>query len=408
MSKQSEKLVRQAEYWGVSGSTHSLWEERLSRLAEAAKGHLAGLVFPDADSGALEMLVGHPPSWEAARAGVLKERSRAFIVDSVGRSPQAENPVVHEFEEEGQKLRFLGIIERAPGSIIQGIFVVMAEGPDSVGDSRGIEAEILRAWRDLECIRVGDETRNRDFFLGLVSHELKTPLTTISGVLQLQQRDFQGVRGGAERHGGEESEGESSFGLQDRRRHFNEVLLKQVSRLGELIDGLLDFSRIRLGRFEVALVNTDLPSVVQEAVMPRLSLAAAESLLQLNVKLPEKLSAFIDPIRIEEMVGNMGIQALRLSPEGGAVWIELKLEENASVWSLQVRDQGRSLEAEERDRLFRPFETAQKGGRLGGVGLGLYLARQIARLHGGDVYWKPLGGPLGNLLEARIPILGHA
>jgi len=246
--------------------------------------------------------------------------------------------------------------------------------------------------RELRLL-VGWKEKRRDLFLGLVSHELKTPLTAISGVFQLQLRDDEKLTA---------RPSELDLYL-ERRKHLNEVLMRQVSRLTELIDGLLNLSRIRLGKFSIDPVICDISRIFRSAVLPRLTLAATESLLVLKLEAPEDIQAEADPIRIEELFINLGMQAMRFSPEGGTV--SMKLEENRKegTWRLRVKDQGPTWPRSERERLFLPFETAQRGGRMGGAGLGLYLARQIAELHGGTVRWLEPSGKGGNQLEAEIP-----
>jgi signal transduction histidine kinase len=93
---------------------------------------------------------------------------------------------------------------------------------------------------------------------------------------------------------------------------------------------------------------------------------------------------------------------MRFSPEGGVVWITLKSADGYIV--LSVRDQGPSLPESDRGRIFQPFERAQRTSRIGGLGLGLYISRQIAQMHGGDVRLAESMPGKGNLFEARFPI----
>jgi signal transduction histidine kinase len=284
-------------------------------------------------------------------------------------------------------------LPRANGS---GISELRAFLPNTPTEEDQLRFEVFRLRIDLEMVKqvVKKNESRRDLFLGLVSHELKTPLTAISGVLQLQFRDDERIR----QH---PSEVESVL---ERRKHFTEVLLRQVTRLTELIDGLLDLSRIRLGKFTVEWVPCDITQVLKQAAMPRLTLAASESLLDLRLETPEHVQAVADPLRLEELFINLGMQAIRFSPEGATVSIRLSEHVEEGVWKVRVKDQGRPWPAEDRERLFEPYETAQHGGRMGGAGLGLFLARQIAELHGGQVVWLSPNGQWGNQLEVVIPL----
>jgi len=109
----------------------------------------------------------------------------------------------------------------------------------------------------------------------------------------------------------------------------------------------------------------------------------------------------VDPVRLEELITNLVMNAIRFSPEGGVVWITLRQEEGG--FRLTVRDQGPSVPEEDRDRIFQPFERAQRTSRLGGLGLGLFISRQIAQLHGGSVNLTESVPGKGNVFEAYFP-----
>lgn len=234
--------------------------------------------------------------------------------------------------------------------------------------------------------RLEDQIAVRDQFLSIASHELKTPLTSIYGLLQLQERLL-----------GKPQE-------LDRQKSFQKTMTRQIVRLNELIDGLLDVSRIQNGRFVVEAVDTDVAALLRETVEGRLAIRATEAEAKLQVDCSLNLHAWVDPIRFEEVVTNLVMNAIRFSPEGGVVWIKLK--DDGECLRLTVRDQGESLPEADRDRVFQPFERAKRSSRLGGLGLGLFISRQIARLHGGDVELLESEAGRGNLFEARFPLRG--
>jgi signal transduction histidine kinase len=221
----------------------------------------------------------------------------------------------------------------------------------------------------------------RSQFLSIASHELKTPLTSIYGILQLQER----LQKLAKKDG----------------KSYVKILIRQVQRLNELIDGLLDVSRIQNGRFMVEPSETDVAQILNETLTTRLNMIAQENGVTLNADIPERLVSMVDPIRMEEVISNLVMNAIRFSPEGGVVWIKLRDEGNA--FRLTVRDQGPSVPVEDRDRIFQPFERAQRTSRLGGLGLGLFISRQIAQLHGGNVSLIESVPGKGNVFEAYFP-----
>ena len=230
----------------------------------------------------------------------------------------------------------------------------------------------------------------RSQFLSIASHELKTPLTSIYGMLQLQERMLKLKKD------------EPIEIQQERQNSFLKIVIKQVQRLNELIDGLLDVSRIQNGRFMVEPSDTDVLGMVRELTSARLAIIAQEAGVRLQVDVPEHLVAWVDPVRMEEVVTNLIMNAIRFSPEGGVVWIRLR--EDGESFRLTVRDQGPHVPIEDRERIFQPFERAQRTGRLGGLGLGLFISRQIAQLHGGNVNLVESVPGKGNVFEATFPV----
>lgn len=226
-------------------------------------------------------------------------------------------------------------------------------------------------------------------FLSIASHELKTPLTSIYGILQLQARMLKASKDGSTPIG------------QDRYEHFLQMSIRQVERLNELIDGLLDVSRIQNGRFSVEPTETRVPHLLFDCLQSRLQIIGQEAGVTIQVDAPQELVAWVDPVRFEELVTNLVMNAIRFSPEGGVVWV--RLSEEPTGFRLTVRDQGPSVPQEDRERLFQPFERAQRTSRLGGLGLGLFISRQIAQLHGGNVSLIESVPGKGNVFEAYFP-----
>lgn len=240
----------------------------------------------------------------------------------------------------------------------------------------------------LKIARLERSIQIRGQFLSIASHELKTPLTSIYGILQLQDRMARLKR-------------ESPQEPQDQKRSYLKILLRQVERLNELIDGLLDVSRIQNGRFVVDPSDVDVAALLRDTVQSRLTVIAQEAGVKLQVEAPESMVVWVDPVRMEEVITNLVMNAIRFSPEGGVVWIRLR--EDGNSYRLTVRDQGPSVPLEDRERIFQPFERAQRTARLGGLGLGLYISRQIALLHGGNVSLIESVPGKGNVFEAYFP-----
>ena len=237
------------------------------------------------------------------------------------------------------------------------------------------------------------ERSQRNQFLSLATHELKTPLTAIYGMLQLRRRSLQAYP--------KDQENQKIFSLEDESQ-FYQTVIRQVERLKALIDDLLSVSRIEEGRLSIQPIQTHVSQLFQECVQSRLKILAQEASVSLKLDLDDGVWAEVDPMRVEEILTNLVMNAIRLSPEGGM--ISLALKQGESFFKVLVKDQGPTISSEDRERIFQPFESTQRTARFGGVGLGLYISRQLARLHGGDVTLKLSTVGQGNLFEAVLPL----
>jgi signal transduction histidine kinase len=206
----------------------------------------------------------------------------------------------------------------------------------------------------------------KDAFLAAASHELRTPLAAAKMQVQLAQRKF-----GAE--------------LSDGPRRALEGLDRQVDRMTKLVSDLLDVSRLLTGRLSLEVEEFDLVPLLR-TICERLQALSTEHRLRLET--PETLPMRGDPGRIEQVVTNLVSNAIRYSPQGGAV--ELRAWSDAGNVLLQVRDQGIGIPAEKLPVIFERFGQAH-GARYGGLGLGLTISQGIIEQHGGRIWAESLG-----------------
>jgi PAS domain S-box-containing protein len=209
----------------------------------------------------------------------------------------------------------------------------------------------------------------RDEFLSVAAHELKTPMTSLRGYAQLLAREF--------------DKGEVTN--PERARRAAATIQVQSDKLARLVSQLLDVSRIQSGRLAIERKPTDFSELVREVVQ-----AVRTQLKQhtLVARLPTELWMAIDPLRIEQVVTNLIDNAIKYSPEGGQIDVTLTLGEDDRNIELSVRDRGVGVPLEHRAHIFDRFYQAHAGGALtsmAGMGLGLYISRQITELHGGTI-----------------------
>ncbi|MFL5347759.1 MAG: ATP-binding protein [Hyalangium sp.] len=209
----------------------------------------------------------------------------------------------------------------------------------------------------------------RDEFLGIASHELKTPLTPLRLKLQaLQRQASDALIGGAAL-----SPEKVSDSL--------DVALRQVRKLTDLVDNLLDVSRISAGRLRLELEEVDLSSVAAE-LLSRFAPSAEKLGCALELHAPEPVFGRWDRLRVEQLVTNLLSNALKY---GAGRPVVVRVEEDGERARLTVEDQGIGIAEEDLGRIFERFERAVSDRHYGGLGLGLYITRQIVEAFGGTV-----------------------
>ena len=209
----------------------------------------------------------------------------------------------------------------------------------------------------------------RDEFLSVAAHELKTPLTSLRGYAQLLGREFD----------------KGHVANPDRARRAAMTIQVQSDKLARLVAQLLDISRIQSGKLAIERKEADLSQLVRDIVDGARSQLKEHTLV---AHLPIELVLLIDPLRIEQVVTNLIDNAIKYSPEGGQIDVALSTRADAKGVQLTVRDRGVGVPLEHRAYIFDRFYQAHAGGPLtsmAGMGLGLYISRQIVELHGGTI-----------------------
>lgn len=229
--------------------------------------------------------------------------------------------------------------------------------------------------------------RDRTQFLNNAAHELATPLTPIKLQLRLLRMA---------------DESKDAVNV----RKTVEILDRNFQRLAVLVKDLLDAARLQAASLKLHLQEVDLRDTVFQSVETYLA-AARESSVDLAVDpdLPS-LVARVDGSRIGQVVDNLVSNALKFTPAGGKLRIELGLADPMHA-RISVTDTGSGIRKEDLDRLFRPFsqvhDTQQR--QLGGTGLGLYVSRGIVEAHGGRIQAESDGSGLGCRFWFELPLV---
>ena len=225
----------------------------------------------------------------------------------------------------------------------------------------------------------------RDEFISVAAHELKTPVTSLSGFAQLITRQIDRSR---------------SIDPERLAKALRQVVL-QSGKLTQLTEQLLDLSRLESGRLVLTRQEVDLGQLVQGAV-EAVQHAHPERVLELLDGDP--ILASVDPLRIEQVITNLLDNAIKFSPNGSPVLVEVASDSDG--WAeVAVRDYGIGIPRDEMEQIFEPFHSAHPERHLGGMGIGLHIARQMAEVHGGSIRAElPEGG--GSCFVVRLPVGG--
>ena len=227
--------------------------------------------------------------------------------------------------------------------------------------------------------------RQKDQFLAMLAHELRNPLApiaTAAHLLKLGSDDAALVRQAAD------------------------IIDRQARHMRDLVEDLIDVSRVTRGLVTLQTGETRLIEVVDAAVEQVAPLANAKRHTLKVSDLAPGLSLVLDPTRITQVVANLLHNAVKYTPDGGAIEVVLQLEGDEAV--VRVHDSGRGMDAALIARVFDLFTQAETtpARHEGGLGVGLALARSLVQLHGGRLRARSAGLGKGSTFEMHLPLDG--
>ncbi|RKH43947.1 hybrid sensor histidine kinase/response regulator [Corallococcus llansteffanensis] len=247
--------------------------------------------------------------------------------------------------------------------------------------------ELARMRRDslrqeLVAASLRERLQARDDFLAVASHELKTPLAAFRLHLERLERGL-----------GDEARNRVQSPLASAGR--------QVQRLHALMETLLDVSQLTTGRLALDLNDVDLTTVVGDAVA-RLRDEVERLGVKVTLEAAAPLVGRYDRLRIDQVVTNLLANAAKY---GQGRPIEVRVAAQEGTARVTVRDEGIGISAEDRARIFERFERAVPGRNYGGLGLGLWIARQVVEAHGGRISVDSAPGA-GATFVVELPLEG--
>jgi two-component system sensor kinase len=235
----------------------------------------------------------------------------------------------------------------------------------------------------IERRRAEDEAdRIKDEFFSLVSHEFRTPLTSIVGYIELLL------------------EGDGTAFGEEERLDFLKVVKRNSDRLRRLVDDLLFISKVQSGKFSISPRDVDLLELASEALEAARPLAEGNGLdLRLHAAALEPFRG--DPDRLAQLFDNLISNAVKYSPEGERV--EVRLAHGYGQVTAEVTNTGVHIPKHDLERLFEPFFRSTAASQAPGVGLGLTIAQSIAAAHGGKIAVASEEGA-GTTFRVELPL----
>lgn len=230
------------------------------------------------------------------------------------------------------------------------------------------------AWRSLErSIRANEAahaetvqaTQLKSAFLSNMSHELRTPLNTIIGYTELLQEEIEGA-------------------LNQRQQHFLSYILKDSLHLLDLVNEVLDLSKIEAGHVQLALQTIDLTSALNDVIASVQPACTAKSIALQSNSVAAILNA--DPLRFKQILLNLLNNAVKFTPSGGAIQVDAR--PRGEMLDISVADTGPGISKKDQQWVFDPFYQTEltRKGLIEGTGLGLAITRRLVEQHGGRIH----------------------
>ncbi|MBS1962906.1 MAG: PAS domain S-box protein [Bdellovibrionales bacterium] len=232
--------------------------------------------------------------------------------------------------------------------------------------------------------RLQSAIRGRDDFISIASHELKTPLTSLKLQFQMAERQV--------------ASGDARVFLEEAVRKRIDSVNRQIGRMIRLIEDMLDVSRVSTGKLHIERKRFDLSALVREAADRFVEQFKAVG-SPLEARIEDGIESFADEYRMDQVLSNLLTNAVKYG-EGSPV--TLGLESRPEGIRLFVEDRGPGIPPEDQTRVFERFERAVGDGHVSGLGLGLYIAKEIVEAFGGKLTLRSEVGR-GSTFTVELP-----
>ena len=306
-------------------------------------------------------------------------------------NPERRDEFVRQMQETGSLSGFESLVYRCDGTVIwisESCREVRTAGGDLLYYEGTVEDVTHRKHAEADLVAARAEAEHaslaKSLFLANMSHELRTPLNAVLGFSEIIENELFGPLGDA------------------RYREFAHDINDSGKHLLEIIDDILDLTKVEAGKLDLDEQNVDIGEMIQAC--ERLIIDAAQTGgIQLEMLVPEKpLLLRADPVRLKQILLNLLSNAVKFTPAGNRVVLSSRISGDAIL--LEVADTGIGMSAEDLARAMQPFQQIDNSfsKRYAGTGLGLPLTKSLVELHGGNLAIESVPGA-GTTVTVSLP-----
>jgi signal transduction histidine kinase len=345
------------------------------------------LVFKNVAGPYAEKILGTKVNRHSSLSGLALKENTPFLCLDTETDPRVDREACRRIGARSMIVLPFG----TPGGSA-GVLKVMASRSEAItNDDVKVIALLAEVLADsLHNAEIAEERKreavhSRENFLSIASHELKTPLTTLKLHAQMRLMNL-------------ERKNHEFFSL-DRLRSHVVSENKQLDRIARLIDDMVDVTRISSGKLSIQKENFDLVIAIKEVIESLTERASGEK-PEINILCPEPILGHWDRFRIDQIINNLISNALKYGA-GKPVTVTASCDKDLA--RISVTDLGPGIAQQDQKRIFERFERGFTEREISGLGLGLFIAREITERHGGRILLESRPGH-GSTFTVELPL----